>query len=130
MRGRKCCDHRHGGHQAAERQHGLDAFAGRHHIACRTEPDRVPEKVTHSPAWGIDRRLVAPGRIEPCAVCASDASLEVGNSRDHCWPDFGRSVCFGSIIAARMESQAVDAMQVGDAASPQIGFHDCSGNRL
>jgi hypothetical protein len=29
-----------------------------------------------------------------------------------------------------MESQAFDAMQVGDAAYPQIGFHDCSGNRL
>ena len=60
MRGRKCCDHRHAGHDAAERQHGLDPLAGRHHVASRTETDGVTEKVTHRPAWGIDRRLAAP----------------------------------------------------------------------
>ena len=48
------------GHDAAERQHGLDAFARRHHVASRTETDRVPEKMAHRPARGIDRRLVAP----------------------------------------------------------------------
>ena len=96
----------------------------------RTETDRVPEKVAHRPAWGIDRRLVAPGRIEPGAVRAGDVALEIGNSRDHCRPGFGRGVCLGTIVAARMESQAVDAMQVSDAASPQVGFHDRAGNRL
>ena len=40
----------------------------------RTETDRVPEKVAHRPAWGIDRRLVAPGRIEPGAVRAGDVA--------------------------------------------------------
>ena len=75
MRGRKCCDHRHAGHDAAERQHGLDALARRHHVACRTETDRVPEKVTHRPARGIDWRLVAPGRIEPCAMRAGDVAI-------------------------------------------------------
>ena len=118
------------GHDAAERQHGLDALARRHHVACRAETDRVPEKVAHRPAWGIDRRLVAPGRIEPGAMRAGDVALKIGNSRDHCGPDFGRGVCLGTIVAARMESQAVDAMQVSDAASPQIGFHDRAGNRL
>ena len=80
MRSRECCDRRHAGYDAAERQHGLDAFAGRNHVACRTEADRVPEKVTHRPAWGIDQRLVASGRIEPCTVRAGDAALQVGNS--------------------------------------------------
>ena len=36
----------------------------------------------------------------------------------------------GTIVAARMVSQAVDAMEVGDAAFPQIGFHDRASNRL
>src|SRR4051812_30505278 len=108
MRGRECCDHRHPGYDATERQHGLDALTRRHYLVSRTEADRVAEKVTHGPARGIDRRLVVPGRIEPGAVRAGDAALEVGNSRDHRRPDFGRSICVRTIIAARMEAQAVD----------------------
>ena len=81
-----------------------------------TEADRVAEKVTHRAAWSIDWRLVAPRRIEPCAVRAGDVSLEVGNSGDHSGPNFGCGVCPGTVVATRMESQAVDAMQVGYAA--------------
>src|SRR5260221_12121112 len=116
MRGRERCDHRHAGHSAAERQHGLDALARRHHVASRTETDRMSEKMAHRPAWGSDWRLVTPRRIEPCAVCAGDVSLKVGNSRDHSWPNFGCDVCLGTVVATRMESQAVDTMQVGHAA--------------
>src|SRR5258708_18803411 len=100
MRGRECCDHRHGGHNAAERQHSLDALASRHHVACRAETDRGPEKVTHRPAWGIDRRLVAAGRIEPGAMRTGDVALEVGHSSYHCGPYFGRRVALGAIVSA------------------------------
>jgi hypothetical protein len=57
MRGRECCNHRHAGHGTTERQHGLDALTRRRHIACRTEADRVPEKVA------IARRGVSTGAL-------------------------------------------------------------------
>ena len=46
------------GHDASERQHGLDAFAGRHDIVRHTETDGVAEEVAHRPPRRVDRRLV------------------------------------------------------------------------
>src|ERR1700730_5260610 len=53
MRSRERGDHRHGRHDTAERQHGLDALAGRHHVARKTEADAVAEEMTHCPSWRI-----------------------------------------------------------------------------
>ena len=95
-----------------------------------TEADRVAEKVAHRPARRIDRRLAAPGRIEPGAMRAGDAAVEIGDGGDHRRPGLGRRVCVGPIVAARMEAQAVGAVQGSDAASPQIRLHERAGNRL
>ena len=58
MRGRKRGDHRHGGQDASQRQHGLDAFAGRHDIVRHIETDGVAEEMAHRPPRRVDRRLV------------------------------------------------------------------------
>jgi hypothetical protein len=73
----------------------------------------VAEKVTHRSARRIDRRFVAPGRIEPGAVGTGDAALEIGHRRDHRRPGFGRGIGLATVVAARMESQAVDAAPSG-----------------
>ena len=95
-----------------------------------------PKRTACPRRWPIARRGVStgalprPDRIEPGAVRAGDVALEIGDSRDHRRPGFGRGVCLGTIVAARMESQAVDAVQVRDAAFTQISFHERAGNRL
>ncbi len=60
MRGRECGDHRQGGYDASQRQHGLDAFASRHHVMRHTEADAVPEKMAHCAPRRVDRRFVTP----------------------------------------------------------------------
>src|SRR5436190_16634657 len=112
MRSREGRDHRHRGHDAADRQHGFDALTRCDYVACCAETNRMSEKVAHRPARRCDWRLAAPRRIEPGAVRAGDVSLKVGNSRDHCGPGFGWGVSLGTVVAARMESQAVDALQI------------------
>ena len=64
MRGRERGHHRHGGHDASERQHGLDAFASRqdsrrHDHRRHAETDGVAQQMAHRPPWRVDRRLVA-----------------------------------------------------------------------
>ena len=49
---------------------------------------------------------------------------QYGHSRDHRRPGLGRRVCVRTIVAARMESQTADPMQLRDATFTQIGFHD------
>ena len=58
MRGRKRRDHRHAGQKTSNRQHGFDAFAGRHHVERHTKTDAVAEEIAHRASRGGDRRLV------------------------------------------------------------------------
>jgi hypothetical protein len=45
-----------------QRQHGFDAFAGRHDIAAHAETDGVPEQVAHRLPRRVDRRLAGRRR--------------------------------------------------------------------
>ena len=117
-------------HDAAQRQHGLDAFAGRHHVVRHAEPDAVSEKMAHRPPRRVDRRLVAAGRVEPGAVRAGDPAVEVGDRGDQCRPGLGGCVGIGAVVAARMEPQGAACVQSRNAASAQIRFGDCARNRL
>ena len=55
--GRKRRGHRQGRQHAAQRQHGLDAFAGREHVVRHTEADGVAEEIAHRASRRVDRRL-------------------------------------------------------------------------
>ena len=75
--GRERRGHRHGRQHAAQRQHGLDAFAGSEHVIRHAEADGIAEQIAHRPSRRIDRRLAEPIaiealRIEPGAVHAGD----------------------------------------------------------
>ena len=128
--GRERRDHRQGRHDAAQRQHGLDAFAGRHHVARHAEADAMSEEMAHGPPRRVDRRLVAAGRVEPGAVRAGDLAVEIGDRGDHRRPGLGRRVGIGPIVAARVKAQASGSVQSRNAASAQIRFGDCARNRL
>ena len=130
MIGGECGDHGQGRHDAAQRQHGLDAFAGRHHVVRHTEPDPMSEKMAHCPPRRVDRRLVAAGRVEPGTVRAGDPAVEIGDRGDQCRPGLGRCVGIGAIVAARMKPQGTACVQSRNAASAQIRFGDCARNRL
>ena len=90
---------------AAQRQHGLDAFAGRHDVVRHAEADAVAEKMAHGPPRRVDRRLVAAGRVEPGAVRTGDPAVEIGDGGDQCRPGLGRCVVIGAVVAARVEAQ-------------------------
>ena len=103
---------------AAQRQHGLDAFAGHQHVVIRhAEANRVAEQVAHRTSRRVDRRLAEPYpvkaiRIEPGAVHAGDPAIEVGDAGDHRRPGLGRQVLVRPIVAARMEAQAAVVVHV------------------
>ena len=78
------------GHDASERQHGLDAFAGRHDIVRHTETDGVAQEMAHRPSRRVDRRLVPPRWVEPGAMRAGDLAVEIGDGGDHRRPGLGR----------------------------------------
>ena len=134
MRRRQRCQCRDGGQDSALRQHGLDAFAGRHDIAAAAEADGVSEQFAHGSSWRVDRSaaeigLAESARIEPGAVGAGELAFEVGDRRDHCRPCFGRAALW-TVIAARMKPKAPGLMQDCNRASAQIPLHKRSWYRL
>ncbi len=73
--------HRHVGQELSERQHRLDAFAGRHDFATDAEADRIAEKIAHR-APPSRRRVsgaLSRRRIEPGAMRAGDPTAEIGD---------------------------------------------------
>ena len=107
--------HRHGRHDAAKRQHGLDALTRRQDVVDDTEADSVTEEMTHRAPWCIERCLISPRRVEPGAMRAGDVAFEIGHGSDHRRPGLGRRVRIGTIIATRVESEAAEVMQIRDA---------------
>ena len=114
------------GQDAAQRQHGLDAFAGRHDVARHAEADGVAEEIAHRPSRRVDRRLAAsPDRGSSQVRCAPvmrpsrsvTAAIIAGQvSVGEC--------SIGPIVAARMEAQAAGSVQSRDAAIAQIRFRE------
>jgi hypothetical protein len=104
----------------SQRQHGLDALAGRHDIGRPAEADAVSEQMTHRAPWGVDRRLVVAGRVEPGAMRTGDIAAEISDGGDQGWPDLGRRVGIRPVIAARVETQGCGILQGRDAALAQI----------
>ena len=98
-------DHGQVRQSASQRQHGLEALAGRHDIGRDTEADAVPEQMTHGAPRRVDGSLVVARRVEPGAMRAGDVAGEVGDGGDQCRPDLGRRVGIGPIIAARVKAQ-------------------------
>src|SRR5712675_3654929 len=75
----------------------------------------------------VNRSLAEPNAIkavwiEPGAMHAGDAAIEVGDAGNHRRPGLRRQVLVRSIIAARMEAQAATVVHVGNSASPEIGL--------
>ena len=130
VRGRKRRRHRHGRHDASERQHGFDAFAGGHDIVRDAEADGVAEKMAHRPPRRFDRRLASPVGGEPGPMRAGDLAVEIGDSGDHRGPGLGRRTGVWPVVAAGMEAEASGSVQSRNAAVAQIRFHDCARNRL
>ena len=109
IRGRQGSGQRQGGHDLAQRQHRLDALAGRHHVAGRPEANRVAEQVTHRPPRHRNRRLATAGRIEPGALHTRDSAVSVGDRGDQRRPGVAgvlRVVSLPPVPAARDESAA------------------------
>ena len=123
------------GQDASERQHRLDAFAGRHHLARHAKSNGVTEKVAHRPSRRVDRRLAerrlgeAAG-IEPGAMRAGQMAGEIGDGGDHRRPGLGRAVLVRPIVAARVEAQASGSVQSRNAAIAEIRFYESACNRL
>ena len=128
--GRERGDHGQIWQNASQRQHGLDAFAGRHDVARYTEPDAVPEQMTHCAPRRVDRCFVAARRVEPSAMRAGYLAGEVGDGGDQRRPDLGRRIGIGPVIAAGVEAQRCGIVQSRNAALAQIRFCDCPRNRL
>ena len=130
MCGRKRRRHRHGRHDASERQHGFDALAGGHDLARHAEADGVAEKMAHRPPRRFDRRLASSVRGEPSPMRSGDLAVEIGDSGDHRGPGLGRRIGVWPVVAAGMEAEASGSVQSRNAAVAQIRFHDCARNRL
>jgi hypothetical protein len=140
--GRECGGHWQSRQRASQRQHGLDAFAGRERVPRlrggrlgNIEADRVAEKVAHRASRRVDRRLaetdgIEAVGIEPGAVRAGDAAAEIGDAGDHRGPGFGRRAVVRAIVATRMKSQRAGMMQRLDAAIAQIGLDERPADRL
>ena len=89
--------------------------------------NRMTEQVAYRATWCVDRRFPEPYgieaiRIEPGTVHAGDAMVEVGDGGDQSRPGLRGTVIVGAIVAARVKAQAVQALNVGDAAICQIGL--------
>jgi antirestriction protein ArdC len=86
---------RHGGQRTAQRQHCLDAFAGSEDVVGRAEADGMAEETAHGPSRRVDRRLaeaagVEAFGVEPGAMRAGAAAVEIGDGGDHRRPGLGR----------------------------------------
>ena len=65
----------------------------------------MSEQVAHClPRW-IDGCLAGTVRGQPCAVCAGNPAIEVGDGGDHGGPCFGRAIVLGPPVAVGMEAQ-------------------------
>ena len=95
------------GHDASERQHGLDALAGRHDSLSRHRNGPRARADDPSPAVGVSiGALSSPDGSSQVRCAPVIAAVEVGDCGDHCRPRLGRRISIGTIIAARMEAQA------------------------
>jgi hypothetical protein len=124
----ECRQHRHVGKDLPNRQNGLDAVARCHHVATDAKADRVAEKIAHRAPGLLERCLakcsfVEAVWIEPGAMRARDAIVEIGNGGDHRRPCLGRRMLVGAIEAARVETQASGSADVRNAAFPQIRLY-------
>ena len=107
-----------------------DTFAGRHDIVRHTKTDGVAQEIAHRPPRRIDRRLIAPRRVEPGAVHPGDIAVEVGYSSDHRRPGLGRRMPIRPVVAVGMKAEACGYVQSRNATFAQIRFDDCASNRL
>ena len=66
----------------ADRQHGLDAFSQHKGVICRSDPDGIAKKVTHSPTRRVDSSLVLSVRCQPSAMHALQGPCPIGDRSD------------------------------------------------
>ena len=130
MRCRERGIHRQGRHDAAKREHGLNALTRRHHVVGDTEADGVAEEMAHRPPRRVDGGLILSQRVEPGAMRAGDVACEIGDGSNHRRPGLGQRVGIGAIVAARVESQCADIIEMGDPAMAQVELDERAGDRL
>ena len=68
--------------------------------------------------------------VEPGAVRAGDAPIEIGDTGDHRGPSLGRRVLVRAIVAARVKAQRAVSVQSRNTAIAQIRFHESPRDRL
>ena len=128
MVGRERGDHRQQGQHRFEREHGLDAFAGREHVpdcraqARRAEAHAVAEQMAERPAWIGERRFRRTVRIEPGALDAGDRAVKIGDGGKKGRPGLQRSVFAFAVVDRRVEAQGGPVERTGDAAGAQISL--------
>ena len=124
------------GSNTAQRQHGLDAFAGNKHVIVRhAKTYRIAKQVAHRTPRRVDRSFAEPYpvksiRIKPCPMHTGDPAIEVGDAGNHRRPGLGRKVLVMPIVAARMEAQAATVVHVDNSPTMQIGLDHGSFDRL
>jgi hypothetical protein len=89
-----CCRERgsrwESGQDLPQRQHGLDAFAGREDIGNDAEAHTVAEQLTHGASRRCNWSFVGGRLIEPCPVGAGDGATKVGHGGDQRRPRIAR----------------------------------------
>ena len=113
----------------AQRQHGLDAFAGGENDARDAEADPVAMQFAKRLSWLRQIRLAAAVCAKPGAMHAGDAAVKIGHAGNERRQGLGLDAAFGAVIAVGQEAEGWIIEIGGDAAAPQIGFGDgaCNG---
>ena len=133
MGGRQSGNHGHGWHHLPQRQQGFEAFTGYHDTVRFAEPDARAEQVPHGASRICASGFVMGLRIKPSAVNPRDSALIVGDCSDHggpCLPHTRDIIFSRPIVAARMETQLINAGQIDDRPATKITRCDAVRDRL
>ena len=92
------------GRRTAQRQHRLDAFAGREDVVDRAKPDGMAEQIAHGPSRRVDRRLAKPSgasQVRCAPVMAPERSVTAAIIAGQ----VSSAHLVRAIVAARMKPQ-------------------------
>ena len=134
MIGRGCRGHRQQGHHGAQRGHRLKAFASGHDrdglVGSTPEPDGVAKQMAER-ATGIgNARLAVAIGIEPGALQAGDAPVEVGDGGDQRRQHQRLASGQIAIIATWMKAHRALTRRERNSAAGEVALGERPGDRL
>jgi hypothetical protein len=121
-------DHGQFGKHGPERQDRLDALAGQEPVGGAAEAAAVTEQDAEDLARRVQIRDGQPLEIEPGAVDADNAALEIGDGGEHGGQPAKRRLVVGAIVDERMEAQH-RGIDRGDTTCAEIGLGGRAGDR-